>query len=64
MSLLDKAIENVAEGVLKAAVNKAVTGFVGKGYITAAQAPEMEAGIIDEVQVGLEMWQASQARKE
>ena len=62
MSLLDNLIADIAENVLRGQINKAVTSFVGKGYITAAQAPEMEAGIMDEIQVGLAMWKASQAK--
>jgi anti-sigma factor ChrR (cupin superfamily) len=62
MSLLDDVIDGVAETVLKGAIVKVVAGWVAQGYVAAQQAPEMEAGMLDEVQVALKMWQAQQEK--
>lgn len=59
MSIVGDIITNIVHGQVK----KAVDGFVGKGMITPAQGAVLVEGIMLEVQLGLEMWQQSQAKK-
>lgn len=60
MSLFANLIGGIAENIVKGWVQKAVQGFVAKGYITAAQAPILVEGVMLELQVGLDEYQASQ----
>ncbi|HEY3797964.1 MAG TPA: hypothetical protein VGL58_06380 [Caulobacteraceae bacterium] len=61
MTLLDTLAADLFDNVVKGAARKAADGFVQKGYITSAQEPELIAGFMDEVQIGLAMWKQSQA---
>lgn len=57
-------IGDIVDGIIERAVTKAVQGLVTKGEITAVQAPVLIAGIMVEVQVAGEMYQASQAKSQ
>lgn len=62
MSILDSVIDDLAEGFLKGAIVRAAQGWVAQGYITADQAPALEAGAMVEIQVALKMWQAQEGK--
>lgn len=55
-------VGDIIEDVVRGAVTKAVSGFVAKGDITAAQEPMLVEGIMLEIQVGLSIWEQSQAK--
>ncbi|MGH6957726.1 MAG: hypothetical protein ACREEW_13760 [Caulobacteraceae bacterium] len=58
--LLDGLIDRIVEGALRGAVTKTVNGWVASGYVAATQAPTLEVGMMDEIQVALAMWERSQ----
>ena len=53
-------VGDIAESMLRAAVGKAAQRFVAKGDISQTQAAELVDGVMVEIQLALEMYQASQ----
>ncbi len=53
-------IGDIAEHIVCGAVQKAVQGFVAKGEITPAQGLQLVDGVMVEIQLALEIYQASQ----
>lgn len=51
---------NIIEGIVGGAVKKATAGFVAKGDITAAQQVTLDAGIMLEIKLALDIYQQSQ----
>lgn len=53
--LIDGFIDNIIEGFAKTQAKNLTTSWIEAGYIEPAKAPELEAGMVDMVQVALGM---------
>ena len=55
MGLFDKFVDDVAESAIKSQAKTLVASWVGAGYIEASKSAELQAGIIDLVEVAFGM---------
>lgn len=53
-------VGDIAETIVRSAVQKAVNGFVTKAEITPAQGVQLVDGIMVEIQLGMEIYENSQ----
>ena len=53
-------VGDIAERIVRGAVQKAVQGFVAKGEITPAQGVQLVDGVMVEIALALEIYQARQ----
>jgi hypothetical protein len=56
-------VGDIINGIVRGAVTKSVAGFVANGDITADQEAVLVEGIMLEIQIALDIYKQSQAKK-